>query len=168
MIKTSPMVVDDLQMVNNALTSLGYETLPSLFFENNNNTSSTSPSFEQNSHQYNNNNNASLKILKTIQKLTSQRRRDIALIESTSNRLKACEADRKRLSSDKKQLKLQVKGLEKDVKTALFQIDEQTKNLKEKILEDLKYNWKNVVYAYKQGIHLIKQKFVKKKSNTRN
>jgi len=49
-IKTSPMVVDDLQMVNNALTSLGYETLPSLFFENNNNTSSTSPSFEQNSH----------------------------------------------------------------------------------------------------------------------
>ena len=43
-----------------------------------------------------------LKILKTIQKLPSQRRRDIALIESTSNRLKACEADRKRLSSDKK------------------------------------------------------------------
>ena len=138
-IKTSPMVVDDLQMVNNALTSLGYETLPSLFFENNNNTSSTSPSSEQNSHQYNNN-NASLKILKTIQKLTSQRRRDIALIESTSNRLKACEADRKRLSSDKKQLKLQVKGLEKDVKTALFQIDEQTKKFKKekKILEDVK------------------------------
>ena len=80
MIKTSPMVVDDLQMVNNALTSLGYETLPSLFFENNNNTSSTSPS--SNNYINNNNNNASLKILKTIQKLTSQRRRDIALIES--------------------------------------------------------------------------------------
>ena len=27
-LQTSPMVVDDLQMVNNALVSLGYETLP--------------------------------------------------------------------------------------------------------------------------------------------
>ena len=38
------------------------------------------------------------------------------------------------------QLKLQVKGLEKDVKTALFQIDEQTKKFKKekKILEDVK------------------------------
>ena len=27
-IKTSPVVVDDFQMVNNALSSLGYETLP--------------------------------------------------------------------------------------------------------------------------------------------
>ena len=64
----------------------------------------------------------------------------MALIESTSNRLKACEADRRRLSSDKKQLLLQVKGLESDLKNALFQIEAKQKKYKKhkKQLEDVK------------------------------
>ena len=128
-LQTSPMVVDDLQMVNNALVSLGYETLPA-FDSPSSGTHMSTPQKTKNT----------TKVLRTIQKLASQRRRDMALIESTSNRLKACEADRRRLSSDKKQLLLQVKGLESDLKNALFQIEAKEKKYKKhkKQLEDVK------------------------------
>lgn len=129
-IKTSPMVVDDLQMVNNALSSLGYEALPVPF------ECTTTATTEQD----NSNTNSTLKILKTIQKLTSQRRRDISLIESTSNRLKSCNANRKRLSSDKSRLLLQVQGLESDLKNVLIQMEAKDEKYRKekKMLIDIK------------------------------
>ena len=103
-------------------------------------------------------------------KITLQRRRDMALIESTSNRLKACETDRGRLSSDKKQLLLQVKGLESDLKNALFQIEAKEKKYKKhkKQLEDVKVQLEKRCARLQTRDTSYQAKIRKKKSSTRS
>ena len=105
-ISTSPLVADELQLVNNGLVALGMGPLPAL----------EGLSAESSS-----------KIFHVIRKLTSQRRRDILLIESSASRVKKLQSERKRLSGDKKQLQARVKGLESDLSGLNYQIEHDSK-----------------------------------------
>lgn len=107
-ISTSPLL-DDLQLVNNNLVGLGYPTMPLL----------DGLSAEDSAH-----------IVRLIQKLTSQRRRDMTLIEQTSSKLKALSSDRKRLANDKQQLKGQVAANKTEISGLAYQLETLQKKMK--------------------------------------